>query len=779
VSWLLAGALALVLTVGIGQAAVWTDKADYSPGEVVTINGDNSDGAGYAAGETVQVDVSGPSGYTSSCNGVADSSGAWSCQVTLNADASAVGSYSYTATGQTSGVSESGTFTDAPMGAGSLCANVSGFGSAICGDLSSANVSHLSIPPGATHYIQLAGTSADYRIVGATDASDVNGDGCLEAQIRWTGHGSTTNVCATRTGNNLDFSYTARLDGCNVTDVFYEAPTGGSANFRPANADIVDDGAVNASAGSTAGAGIGFGNSSGNLVQCDRMTNTSTTLIDDATGNPVTGPLTAPASVHDTATVTSSHVGLTGSVEFLFSTNGCDGPFTSVGTVAINTSSNTATVSSQSQSNLGPGFYAFKAVFHGGGRFSDSVSDCEPFTVGGRPEAANPTITKTAEGSYDRECDWTITKSVDPSKVTQTNGSPAATFNYTVKVSATCNRIEKTQVSGTITVLNPNAGPITISSLADTLSDSTGCTVTPTVPPNAVIPANGSVDFAYTCSLPQYDNTNGTAPPSDLTNKACVGWPDQDVQGDGHLAGPGSACTDDVPVTFTETLTDECVDVSDPNSPNPPLPDHFCVGAAGGDKTYTYSKTYSSPAVGSCADHDNTASFVDNSTPQNRGSASKTVRVCNYGSRLTPGYWKNHLAPNGSTGCRGLPSGTSCSSNGPWANQDLSKVLGTYAVNTILKAAQVFAAMNCSSSSSQNAIGCLAGHLLAAKYNRNINTSDPCIDSVIATANAFLIAINYTGPTGNYSGITAAQRNTAISLKNQLDAYNNGGGCST
>ncbi len=106
-------ALSLVFQVsGTAFAAVWTDQADYAPGSVVTISGDNSDGAGYLAGETVHVDVSGPNGYQASCEGIADASGAWSCQVTLRSDESAFGDYSYTATGQTSGVSQSGTFTD-------------------------------------------------------------------------------------------------------------------------------------------------------------------------------------------------------------------------------------------------------------------------------------------------------------------------------------------------------------------------------------------------------------------------------------------------------------------------------------------------------------------------------------------------------------------------------------------------------------------------------------------------------------------------------------------
>jgi len=79
----------------------------------VTISGDNSNGAGYLAGEAVHVDVSGGSGYSSSCDAVADAAGAWSCQVTLSSDAAvAGGSYTYTAKGATSGATESGTFAD-------------------------------------------------------------------------------------------------------------------------------------------------------------------------------------------------------------------------------------------------------------------------------------------------------------------------------------------------------------------------------------------------------------------------------------------------------------------------------------------------------------------------------------------------------------------------------------------------------------------------------------------------------------------------------------------
>lgn len=106
------GLAMVVLLVSIASAAVWTDREDYQPGSVVTISGDNSDDAGYLQGETVLVDVQGPNGYTATCSAVADEQGAWSCQVTLWEDESAVGEYTYTAVGQISAMNETGSFTD-------------------------------------------------------------------------------------------------------------------------------------------------------------------------------------------------------------------------------------------------------------------------------------------------------------------------------------------------------------------------------------------------------------------------------------------------------------------------------------------------------------------------------------------------------------------------------------------------------------------------------------------------------------------------------------------
>ena len=114
---LLVGALLVMAALQVAPSSAWvgTDQPDYAPGSTVTISGDNRDGAGYLPGEAVHVTVSGPNGYAASCDATADATGAWSCQVTLPSGSDGIGDYSYTATGSTSGVSQTGTFTDGPV----------------------------------------------------------------------------------------------------------------------------------------------------------------------------------------------------------------------------------------------------------------------------------------------------------------------------------------------------------------------------------------------------------------------------------------------------------------------------------------------------------------------------------------------------------------------------------------------------------------------------------------------------------------------------------------
>jgi hypothetical protein len=146
----------------------------------------------------------------------------------------------------------------------------------------------------------------------------------------------------------------------------------------------------------------------------------------------------------------------------------------------------------------------------------------------------------------------------------------------------------------------------------------------------------------------------------------------------------------------------------------------------------------------------------------------ETVTVSPAKPPRTPGYWKNHQAVTTAL---------------------LPITLGNYPVNTFDRATAVFNNMNCGSSKPTDAIGCLAGHLLASKLNVE-DLGDACIMPVVNKTDDFLkgqsvtyagitaTGVNYnTGPQGNYSKLTDAQRSLAIALKNALDKYNNGGGC--
>ncbi len=129
---LLMQALFSTQPVSVVRAEVGTDQADYSPGTTVTISGNNNtDGTpGYAAGNVVDVVVTGPNGWTAACSATAGADGAWSCTITLDSDpAIAVGDYTYTATSTDKDgnpISEDGTFTDGPNATHTCAVTVGG-----------------------------------------------------------------------------------------------------------------------------------------------------------------------------------------------------------------------------------------------------------------------------------------------------------------------------------------------------------------------------------------------------------------------------------------------------------------------------------------------------------------------------------------------------------------------------------------------------------------------------------------------------------------------------
>jgi hypothetical protein len=147
---------------------------------------------------------------------------------------------------------------------------------------------------------------------------------------------------------------------------------------------------------------------------------------------------------------------------------------------------------------------------------------------------------------------------------------------------------------------------------------------------------------------------------------------------------------------------------------------------------------------------------------------TKTCTIVNndIAPRQTQGYWKNHAAQTTAL---------------------LPQKLGNYNVATFAQATAVFNKTNCSGSKTNDAIGCLAGQLLAAELNL-ANGASPCIQPTVDKATSFLkggtvtvggntaAGVNYVGPSGTYT-LTATQRAIAVALAAALDAYNQNKSC--
>jgi hypothetical protein len=390
---------------------------------------------------------------------------------------------------------------------------------------------------------------------------------------------------------------------------------------------------------------------------------------------------------------------------------------------------------------------------------SDSVTvqDCQ---------GADLTVEKTATPSYDLKYAWQIDKSVDGASSKTVDVGQPAIFNYNISVSHDAGTESNWKVSGKITVTNPNDWEDIVADISDSLPGG-NCSVTGGDDVN--VPAGQSVSVDYSCTF--------ASNPGSGTNSGTATW-DADAA---HTPNGSASGTADFTFGAPSNVIDECITVKDDKATPANTSDDVtlgtvCVGDAN-PTVFPYSLTFNGPAAGTCKDYTNTSSFATNDTGA-KGSDSAKVTVCSYNA-LTIGYWQNHLAKTGTSGCSGLPSGTGCSNNGPWTKTYLPLSLGNYSVSTFQLAAKVFAANNCSnaSTSDNNATGCLAAQLLAAKLNVAA-FGGSCINATITAADNFLknnVTPSYNGPTGGpYTLNTRAQ---AIVLKDALNKYNNGLGC--
>jgi hypothetical protein len=250
-----------------------------------------------------------------------------------------------------------------------------------------------------------------------------------------------------------------------------------------------------------------------------------------------------------------------------------------------------------------------------GGTYQGDGSTCAGPTPCA-PQGSALIVTKTASGSLTRTFTWGISKSVDNTQLDVPAGT-SATFNYTVSVTHDSGTDSGWTVTGKITVANPNGFDVTGVNVSDSIDDANAsCSITGGGSNNGVnetIPANSSVDFTYTCTYSAAGPANASA-----KNTGHVSWA---TSGLGELPA-SSADSAPVSFTFTPTLVDDCVTVTDTlggtlgkvcNTDSSPT-------------TFTYPESFTAPS-GTCQTHDNTATFTTDDTGTT-GSSGQTVTVC-------------------------------------------------------------------------------------------------------------------------------------------------------
>ncbi len=335
----------------------------------------------------------------------------------------------------------------------------------------------------------------------------------------------------------------------------------------------------------------------------------------------------ANTSWNDTASLTGDGIHpITGTVAFFACAAGasatpCTSGGTQVGTAAPVTHVSGASYTAATTSPYTPtdaGWTCFRAEFTSTSPYYADSSHTNATTECFLKHNANLTVSKTATPAFGRTYHWTISKQVDQTRATIAEGG-TATFDYTVSVANT-HSDDAWNVTGTITVTNPNAVPFEHVNVSDHIDNGAGdCAVTGGT--DATIPANGSATFDYLCTY----TTTPTQPTG--TNSATATWDS------GAYFTTASSASGTASVDFSAqepTTTDESITVTD--SVQGVL---GTVNAATdtNPKVFTYSVTRAGEA-GTCTSYDNTATFTTNDS-ESTGSSSQSVDVCVGSALLT------------------------------------------------------------------------------------------------------------------------------------------------
>ena len=324
---------------------------------------------------------------------------------------------------------------------------------------------------------------------------------------------------------------------------------------------------------------------------------------------------------NDSATLTGDGTHpVTGTVAFFAcapttTRTACTTGGTAVGAPVSVTGSGTAYGASTTSTYTSPGtgWTCFRAEFTSTSSYYDNDShtnaDSECFVT-----AADLTASVTANGSFSRVDNWSISKSVDKTSVSIAQGG-SATFAYQVAVSPNGYTDSGYTLGGIATVTNPNSFEAVTATVTVASSVGGGVTCTVTGGVGVSVPASSHVDLPYSCTF--------TGTPASGTVTATATWSAV------AASTPSGSATGSAPASFavgSEAHSTIAV-VDDKTDPAHPVTLGTATWSAG-TTAFGYSLTKSG-AAGSCSSYTNTA--VISETGQ---SASKTVSVC-VGSDLT------------------------------------------------------------------------------------------------------------------------------------------------
>lgn len=349
--------------------------------------------------------------------------------------------------------------------------------------------------------------------------------------------------------------------------------------------------------------------------------------------------------------------------------------------------------------------------------------------------AGEITVDKTATGEWDRTVTWALDKKVDGQSSVSFSGEPGDSWTPTWEMDVTKTVVGPTNyhVYGDVKVVNSSNMTVTFD-LADALDDGTIISLT----------CDGDYTLAPTEELNcEYDqavaddsaesNTATVTPTATVPTgyTAFLGTPSDtaDIQWSENLTGSDDALFEDPRLLISETLTDS--------------------------KNYDVPETFTCPEEGSDAYVDNyyTETFVNTAylTPTGettmQDSASVTI-VCQEHEGLTPGFWKQpqHLEYWAPTGYSPSQTLGSVFTGVPAANNTLLQALSYQGNNTITGAKQ---------------------NLLRAGVAALLNASHPDVNYPLTTAEV-IAQVN--------AGLASSDRGFVLSIKDQLDEYNNLGG---